>query len=490
MIYTYPAFWKNSMAGSTSFFRYPLWIANYGVSSPQQLGWPHWTFWQYTSTGTVDGISTPGATDISVFNGTSLDLAALAEAGSWGPATSTAAESSNGGPDPGASCPGSRYIPVTPERFVDTRDGRGGVSGPVSGTATVTLPGSVPADASTVVLDVSAVSPRGPGYLRVAPAGTAPTTTVLNFPAGHSVTGLVQTTSDAQHRIDISTYGSASDLTVDLVGYYTTTAGVGGHYVPVDATRVVDTRSGTGAPAGRMTTDLVFSLPGSVPSDAVGVVLDVTAVDPVGDGYLRLAPTGTTATTTAVNFEGGGSTTGLAVTRSSSGKVTVSIAGSSSNLVVDLLGYYDGASSSGSGYVPVTPTRFVDTRRGLAASGPGAGPLAVTLPSSIPPDATAVLLDVSIVAPSGKGYIRFAAPGTPATTTALNVLAGESRTGLVVTGQRDGQLTLATYGMKSHLVIDLVGYQSNCVPPPSPSPSPSASPAASVSATPAAAARP
>jgi hypothetical protein len=108
----------------------------------------------------------------------------------------------------------------------------------------------------------------------------------------------------------------------------------------------------------------------------------------------------------------------------------------------------------------------------------------------VPPDATAVLLDVSIVSPSGKGYIRFAAPGTPATTTALNVLPGGSRTGLVVTGQRDGQLTLATYGMKSQLVIDLVGYQSPCAPPPSPSPSASPSVSAAPTAAPSVSASP
>jgi hypothetical protein len=127
----------------------------------------------------------------------------------------------------------------------------------------------------------------------------------------------------------------------------------------------------------------------------------------------------------------------------------------------------------------VTPARFVDTRRGLAAGGPGRGPLAVTLPSSVPQDATAVILDVSLVTPDGSGYIRFAAPGSPATTTALNVLPHQARTGLVITGQRDGQLTLATYGMNAHLVIDLVGYQSTCAPPPSSSPSPSSSASAS-----------
>lgn len=37
---------------------YPLWVANYGVSEPGNNGkWDTWVGWQYTSTGTVSGIS-------------------------------------------------------------------------------------------------------------------------------------------------------------------------------------------------------------------------------------------------------------------------------------------------------------------------------------------------------------------------------------------------------------------------------------------------
>lgn len=38
--------------------KYPLWVANYGVSSPGSNGkWQTWVGWQYTSTGYVNGIS-------------------------------------------------------------------------------------------------------------------------------------------------------------------------------------------------------------------------------------------------------------------------------------------------------------------------------------------------------------------------------------------------------------------------------------------------
>lgn len=74
IIYTSPGYW-NSL-GTSAFGRYPLWVAEYGVQSPKPVaGWEGWTFWQYSESGTVTGIS--GSVDLDVFQGTLADLAAL-----------------------------------------------------------------------------------------------------------------------------------------------------------------------------------------------------------------------------------------------------------------------------------------------------------------------------------------------------------------------------------------------------------------------------
>jgi lysozyme len=52
----------------TSFSDYPLWLAEYQSLYPTlPQGWDKWTFWQYSQTGKVDGIS--GDVDINRFNG-------------------------------------------------------------------------------------------------------------------------------------------------------------------------------------------------------------------------------------------------------------------------------------------------------------------------------------------------------------------------------------------------------------------------------------
>jgi GH25 family lysozyme M1 (1,4-beta-N-acetylmuramidase) len=81
MIYTSPAFWKKYMGDSDALANAGytvLWIAHWGVLSPtipaNNWGGHGWTFWQYTSDGSVSGIS--GRVDLDRFNGTDLQAQA------------------------------------------------------------------------------------------------------------------------------------------------------------------------------------------------------------------------------------------------------------------------------------------------------------------------------------------------------------------------------------------------------------------------------
>jgi lysozyme len=54
-----------------------LWVANWDAACPSvPVGWSTWTFWQYSSTGSVAGV--PTAVDLDEFDGTPGDLVALA----------------------------------------------------------------------------------------------------------------------------------------------------------------------------------------------------------------------------------------------------------------------------------------------------------------------------------------------------------------------------------------------------------------------------
>ncbi|MBW1598603.1 lysozyme [Streptomyces sp. JJ38] len=78
VIYT-TASWWNTCTGywSGMYDKAPLWVAHWHVSSPTiPSGFPTWTFWQYTATGRVGGVS--GDVDRNKFNGSMSRLLALA----------------------------------------------------------------------------------------------------------------------------------------------------------------------------------------------------------------------------------------------------------------------------------------------------------------------------------------------------------------------------------------------------------------------------
>jgi GH25 family lysozyme M1 (1,4-beta-N-acetylmuramidase) len=75
LIYTTADWWSTCTANSTAFSADPMWVAAYGTSSPPMpAGWKYWTFWQYTSSGTVRGVATTAATDVDYFSPTALAL--------------------------------------------------------------------------------------------------------------------------------------------------------------------------------------------------------------------------------------------------------------------------------------------------------------------------------------------------------------------------------------------------------------------------------
>jgi len=77
MIYT-AKFYFDYIGNPQDFASYPLWVANYNVMCPVMPGggWTEWKFWQYSSTGSVGGIT--GNVDLDHFDGTLAELMAFA----------------------------------------------------------------------------------------------------------------------------------------------------------------------------------------------------------------------------------------------------------------------------------------------------------------------------------------------------------------------------------------------------------------------------
>lgn len=71
VIYTYADYLNRHLPIGHTFGNFPLWIANYGKNikcPPLPHGWLNYYMWQYSQSGSINGISTP--VDLSVLNKT------------------------------------------------------------------------------------------------------------------------------------------------------------------------------------------------------------------------------------------------------------------------------------------------------------------------------------------------------------------------------------------------------------------------------------
>ncbi len=112
-----------------------------------------------------------------------------------------------------------------PQRIGDSRSGTGLPRGRLRGPAELALPADVPADATGVVLNVTATGASAPGYVTVYPGGTTrPDTSNVNFPAGLTQANEVLAGVGAGRRVVVDVGGArdaAAAVIVDLVGYTT-----------------------------------------------------------------------------------------------------------------------------------------------------------------------------------------------------------------------------------------------------------------------------
>jgi len=82
IVYTGKYFWQDNVGNSAAFKNNPLWLAQYTSASCPDLpnAWSRWSFWQYSDSGSIAGIS--GGVDVNRFNGTLADLQAFVAASS------------------------------------------------------------------------------------------------------------------------------------------------------------------------------------------------------------------------------------------------------------------------------------------------------------------------------------------------------------------------------------------------------------------------
>lgn len=402
--------------------------------------------------------------------------------------TAVAAPAASAAPvSPQASSPPQyAYTALPPTRVADTRCGvspqpalcagealplanTGLSTVPAGRSITVTMPATVPANAAAVVVNVTAVDQSGSGFLTVWPTGTTRTTTsTVNYDVAQQqfgvpnlVTVALGTATSGSHAISIyngppNGTGGSVDVTVDLEGFYAPPVGTAGGFNPLQPSRIADSRCTGATPqplcaqeslpaanSGVVTLGpaaseaLTVTGVGKVPSSGVAaVMMDVTVTDTTASSFLSVyPPTSTRPQVSNLNWTSGETLSNkVIVDVGPTGQVTLYNHSGSTDVVVDVEGWFTDATatSAGSLFTPMDPARLADTRCGVtsppascagenlpaanaALAAPGGGtsvPVAVDGQDNVPNAATAAVLDVIDVHPATGNYLTVYPGGT------------------------------------------------------------------------------
>ncbi|MGW5651508.1 PKD domain-containing protein [Streptomyces humi] len=378
---------------------------------------------------------------------------------------------------------GPAYVAVSPKRILDTRHGTGAPERKVGPGGVVRLKvlgvGGIPTSGVTAVtLNVTDADATASSYVTVYPYGTSrPTASDLDFTAGRTNPNLVTVRVGSDGYVDLYNAHGHVDLIADAQGYFTAESSSiddrMANLAPVTPTRVLDTRYGTGGPKGKVApgSTATVTLPKEGQAvETVGAVLNVTVTGGTGSGVVTVY-CDSRPTTSNLNYRAGQTVSNLVVTQvCAGGRIRLYNSGAHVHLIADLQGVYtnyaaDGSDAPvGSPFVPAVPTRVLDTRNG---TGTPAGPLGahstLTVKAAgvhgVPADATAVLVNLTGVAPTTGTHLTAYGAGSLPNVSNDNLATGETRPVLaVIPIDANGDIHINNANGSLDVVADLEGY--------------------------------
>ncbi|MFZ9482812.1 MAG: S8 family serine peptidase [Ilumatobacteraceae bacterium] len=377
---------------------------------------------------------------------------------------------------PPAPTPGA-YVPLdVPARILDTRAsspvGPARLRGPHRSGAILDLPvldGTlVPTTGvAAVAVNITSADPVSTGYVQAYPTlegatGSTSTLNVVGGPGARPNFAIVP----VGHGGKISLYLQAGgDAVVDLVGYVTEglSTSTAGRMIPIATPeRWLDTGSDRLAPR---TTRVVSRPPDSaVPESGVAaLVVNVTGTRVDQRGNLKVLPGGVAARgvlSSTVNMSPGSAAANQAIVRvDATGEITVT-SSTAARVVIDVVGYVTDSSAADVSqglYVPMAPTRVVDTRTPSRPFSAGELRSLFVLPAGWPTAVSAVSLNLTVTGTQQNGWLRTYFGRTEPTTSNVNAVAGRSIANAAFVRTTSGTVK-ARMMMSGHLIIDISGY--------------------------------
>ncbi|MFE2352161.1 PKD domain-containing protein [Kitasatospora cineracea] len=362
---------------------------------------------------------------------------------------------------------GPAYVPLAqPVRTLDTRTGTGapkGKLGPdgslklkVTGTAGVPADGTVTA----VLVNLTSTGSTEDSHVIAYGGGTRPNTSNLNTMAGRDVGNTAMVPVAADGTVTLYNHSGRTDLIADVQGYYGVKPQVRTDLHPVQAVRALDTRSGTGVPAGKLGPNASLSFkvrgPGLLPDDAKVAVLNLTATGSTEDTYIAANPSFPVSISNLNVSRGATVANQVTVPIAADGTVKLYNHVGTVQLIADLQGYYGAADNP---LVPLRPVRALDTRTTGKPVGPAYDTVVDVRKYGVPGNATAVLVNLTGL---NARYEDWLAAGDPATTewttSNLNLVPGAIVSNLALVPVHDGLIEVVDHVGSTDAIVDIQGY--------------------------------
>ncbi len=388
----------------------------------------------------------------------------------------------------------SNFTPLIPKRICDTRPNNpSNLTGQMAQcnshtlgsntTLSVQVSGldSIPAQATSVVINLTATNATGNSYLTAWPDGqTMPLASTLNFVSDETVANETTLQLGLDGAIDIYNYSGNVDVIVDIEGYYSPASL--GAFIPVPPARIADSRCGSSPSQPFCTTEnipsqnaslttfgsntsksiTVAGVAGIPTSHVTAVVLNVTVTNPKSWSYLTIWPTGSNQPVVSnINFTANETiANNVIVSIGSLNSVQIYNPFGSTDVVVDVGGYFTN-SSGGSSYISSIPFRLLDTRITNQTLAPnGSLTLKINGEDGISTfGVSAVILNITVTNTTASSYLTIfptTAPVPP--TSSINWSAGQTIANMVIAPvDTSGSIVIANSFGNADVIVDVEG---------------------------------
>ncbi len=367
-----------------------------------------------------------------------------------------------------------RFVPITPCRIADTRTAAGPFGAPaVAAQTTRSFPVlssacNIPASAQSYSLNVTVV-PQGPlGYLTIWPAGQAqPLVSTLNSDGRVKANAAIV---PAGSNGAVSVYATnTTDVVLDINGYFVPATNTGAlAFYPLTECRAADTRKAIGTLGGPYIAGggtRAFPITQSacaVPANAQAYSISFTALPRGALGYLTTWATGQPQPlVSTLNAQRGTPVAAAAIVPAgTNGSISVFASGST-DLTIDINGYFAPAGTGGLSLYNVTPCRVLDSRLPTGSApftGTRAVPVSGAAPCGVPATAQGYILNATVV-PSGSLTTLTLWPqgGTQPGVTTLTAPDGAITGNMAVVPSTSGGVN-AYASSYTQLLLDIFGY--------------------------------